>query len=146
MSLLLQKVGREGGWGGRNMMASFSLSPTMTLFLFPQNGEQGVNAHHRCHAWGEETRALPPCLGWHPSGVKLLGLSPCSPSPHPSARPVSSGDDSKIPAPWTPHGHSFSKGILLMLFLVGCGRCLVSAVEASGSIAQHCSEAKSAKK
>lgn len=146
-SLLLQKVGSEGGWGGKNMMSSFSLSPTTTLFL--QNGERGdaaISAHHGGQAWGEEVRALPPWPVQHPPEAKLLGLSPCSLSPHPAARPVSSGDDSKIPAPWKPYSHPFSKGIPQMLFLVGYTRFLVSAVEASGSIAQHCSEVKSAKK
>ena len=134
------------------MMALFSLSPATTLSLLPQNGEWGdtaplpLGAHQQGCAQGEEARALPPCPGRHCPGAKLSGLSPCSLSPHPAARPVSLGDDSKIPAPRKPHSRSFSKGIQQVLFLVGYRRFLVSAVEASGSIAQRCSEAKSAKK
>lgn len=95
--------------------------------------------------WEEEARSLPLCLGQHPPGTKFLGLIPCSPSACPAARLVSSGDDSKIPSSRKPHDHSFSKRVQ-QLFLVGYRRFLVSAVEASGSIAQHCLEAKSAKK
>lgn len=120
---------KEGQLGREEHDGSLLSLPVMTLSFFPWNREQGdvlllLGAYQQSCAWGVGMRALPPFLGWHCPGPKLLGLSLCSLFPHPAARSVS------------------SKGILQMLFLV---RFLVSAVEMSGGIAQHCLEAGSAK-